>query len=139
MIAAMFTESGPAVAATEPSRHHQLLWALERVAWSPDHFGRVTGLLARLAEIDPGGRMRNRPFNSLVSIFCLPASRDIGAGPGPDGGHRDTLRERHPGIAWQLMMALLPSQLALHDPTADPGVPRLEAAGARHGDHGGMA
>ena len=88
VIAAMFTDSGPARATAEPSRHHHLLWALERLAWSPEHFGRVTGLLARLAEIDPGGRMRNRPFNSLVTIFCLQHPEDIGVGPGPDGGHR---------------------------------------------------
>ena len=32
----------------------------------------------------------------------------------------ERLRERHPDIAWRLMIALLPSQLALHDPTPDP-------------------
>jgi hypothetical protein len=63
VIAAMFTDSGPARATREFSRHQQVLWALERLAWSPDHFGRVIGILARLAEIDPGGYMRNRPFN----------------------------------------------------------------------------
>jgi hypothetical protein len=63
VIAAMFTDSGQATATREFSRHQHVLWALERLAWSPDHFGRVIGVLARLAEIDPGGYMRNRPFN----------------------------------------------------------------------------
>jgi hypothetical protein len=76
-------------------------------------------VLARLAEIDPDGRMRNRPFNSLVSILCL-------QNPGtqvPTPGRTvviGTLRKRHPDIAWRLMMALLPSQLAVCDPTAAP-------------------
>jgi hypothetical protein len=119
VIAAMFTDSGPTAATTEPSRHHHLLWALERLAWSPEHFGRVTGLLARLAEIDPGGRMRNRPFNSLVTIFCLqyPETSVSALGRMAVIG---TLRERHAGIAWQLMLVLLPSQPAMHDPTPDP-------------------
>ncbi len=119
VIAAMFTDSRPAAATMEPSRHHHLLWAMERLAWSPDHFGRVIGLLARLAEIDPGGRMRNRPFNSLVTIFFLqhPETSVQALGRIAVIG---TLRERHPDIAWQLMMALLPSPLSMHDPTPDP-------------------
>lgn len=119
VIAAMFTDSEPVGVTTERSRHYHLLWALERLAWSQEHFGRVTGLLARLAEIDPGGRMRNRPFNSLVTIFCLPHPETSVPTP-----RRmtviDNLRQRYPDIAWQLMGALLPSQFALHDPTPDP-------------------
>ena len=53
----------------QTSYHTGLLWALERCAWSVDHFGQSTQVLARLAEIDPGGRLSNRPFNSLVMIF----------------------------------------------------------------------
>ena len=119
VIAAMFTDSGSASATREPSRHHQLLWALERLAWSPDHFGRVTGLLARLTEIDAGGRMRNRPFNSLVTIFCLQYP-ETSTSATARMAVIERLRERHPVIAWQLMMALLPSQLAIHDPTPSP-------------------
>ena len=119
VIAAMFTDSGSAAATREPSRHHKLLWALERLAWSPDHFGRVTGLLARLAEIDAGGRIRNRPFNSLVTIFCLQYP-ETSASATARMAVIERLRERHPVIAWQLMMALLPSQLAIHDPTPSP-------------------
>ena len=85
-------------------------------------------LLARLAEIDPGGRMRNRPLSSLATIFCpqhpgisLPAQRHMAV--------IDAMRQRHPGIAWRLMIALLPAQIALCDRTPEPRVPRLEAAG----------
>lgn len=119
VIAAMFTDSGPRTATREFSRHHQVLWALERLAWSPDHFGRATGVLARLAEIDPDGYMRNRPFNSLVSILSLQSPEP----PAPGSARTEVierLRDRHPDIAWRLMIALLPSPRALHDPVQKP-------------------
>ncbi|MCU7886548.1 MAG: hypothetical protein KZQ82_20350, partial [Candidatus Thiodiazotropha sp. (ex Lucinoma annulata)] len=45
--------------------HSNLLWALECLAWNVDYLPRVTTCLARLTEIDPGGRYSNRTFNSL--------------------------------------------------------------------------
>ncbi len=119
VIAAMFTDSGPRTATREFSRHHQVLWGLERLAWSPDHFGRVIGLLARLAEIDPGGYMRNRPFNSLVSILSMQFPEP----PASSSARMEAinrLRERNPAVAWPLMIDLLPSPRALHDPTQKP-------------------
>jgi hypothetical protein len=119
VIAAMFTDSGPRTATHEFSRHHQVLWALERLAWSPDHFGRVTEVLARLAEIDPDGYMRNRPFNSLVSILSLQHPET----PAPGSARLEViarLRDHHPVIAWRLMIALLPSPRAMHDPVQKP-------------------
>jgi hypothetical protein len=119
VISAMFTDSETAAVTAEPSRHHHLLWALERIAWSTEEFGRAIGLLARIAEVDPGGRTRNRPLNSLVSIFFLRS-------PGTSVTARErmavigTMRQRHPAVAWRLMMALLPSQFTLHDPTSAP-------------------
>ena len=41
--------------------HTGVLWALEHLAWSRDHFARVARILARLAEMDPGGQVSNRP------------------------------------------------------------------------------
>lgn len=41
--------------------HPPFLWALERVAWLPDRVDEVVDVLARLAELDPGGRLSNRP------------------------------------------------------------------------------
>ncbi len=49
--------------------HIGLLWALERLAWSKDHFSRVAKILARLTEIDPGGHIANRPAASLQRLF----------------------------------------------------------------------
>jgi hypothetical protein len=46
-----------------------MLWALETLAWDPDFLHRAALILARLADIDPGGRLSNRPINSLRAIF----------------------------------------------------------------------
>ena len=54
--------------------HAGLLWALEGLAWSSEHFSRVARALARLAEMDPGGQATNRPASSLKSLF-LPTIR----------------------------------------------------------------
>ena len=53
------------------SAHTYLLWALERLAWSPDYLGGAALALARLVRLDPGGRLANRPGTSLRGIFVL--------------------------------------------------------------------
>ena len=63
----LFPQEGDALFGGTP--HTGLLWALELLAWSPDHFARVAKYLARLAEIDPGGQVANRPAASLLSLF----------------------------------------------------------------------
>jgi hypothetical protein len=63
--------------------------------------------------------MRNRPFNSLVSILSLQHPET----PAPGGAQLkviERLRDHHPDIAWQLMIALLPSPRAMHDPVQKP-------------------
>ena len=76
-------------------------------------------LLARLAEIDPGGRLSNRPLGSLVDIFrawvpqtSLTLDRRIAV--------LDTLRRDHPEIAWKLMLALLPEHYGAGNYTHSP-------------------
>lgn len=67
VITALFEEKNGFVF---PQSHHtSLLWALEALAWHPSYLERVTRILLRLTEIDPGGRLANRPFNSLVDIY----------------------------------------------------------------------
>ena len=63
----LFHESSDLLAPTSP--HVQVLWALERLAMIPDYFGRAMWLLALLADRDPGGKLANRPFNSLATIL----------------------------------------------------------------------
>lgn len=89
------------------SPHTGLLWALETFAWEPTYLSQVALILAKLARLDPGGKVLNRPFNSLREIFLCwnpqtPATleqrlRVI-----------DTLLVREPEITWKLLCSLLP-------------------------------
>ncbi|WP_247046271.1 hypothetical protein [Arthrobacter rhizosphaerae] len=89
------------------SPHVYFLWALEALAWSPAYFGAASALLMRLAEMDPGGKLSNRPVGSLVNIF-LPWHPQTGA----------TLKSRNAVLtrvtksptqeSWELLSALLP-------------------------------
>ncbi len=93
------------------SSHTGLLWALEVLAWSPEHLSYASRILASLDRLDPGGKLLNRPRNSLRSIFLfwLPqTAADV-----------DTrlevlrkLRTWEPESAWRLFESLLPR---LHD------------------------
>lgn len=51
------------------SYHTGLLWALECIAWDPQYLARVSVLLIKLAEYDPGGSLTNRPINSFLEIY----------------------------------------------------------------------
>ena len=54
-----------------PTYHTHILWALESLAWDSHYFSNVVLLLARLVELDRGGKTANRPLNSLRHIFLL--------------------------------------------------------------------
>jgi hypothetical protein len=85
-----------------------VLWALETLAWHKDYLSRVTMILGRLAEIDPGGNWGNRPSNSLTTIFlpwlpqtCAPMEiRKVAV---------EALLKECPAVAWNLLLKLLPS------------------------------
>lgn len=53
-----------------PTSHHTgLLWALEGLAWTEEYVYDASMLLAQLATLDPGGKLANRPMNSLREIY----------------------------------------------------------------------
>lgn len=54
---------------TPVTYHCGLLWALEVLAWDFVLLDRAVLCLAKLAAIDPGGKLSNRPINSLRAIF----------------------------------------------------------------------
>jgi len=62
-IMGMFSETENSL--TSSSAHPDLLWALEGLAWSTQFLGRVTLIFGKLARFDPGGKLSNRPANSL--------------------------------------------------------------------------
>ncbi|MDG6999338.1 MAG: hypothetical protein JRN15_09510 [Nitrososphaerota archaeon] len=89
------------------SPHTNLLWALELIAWDPDRLLRASTILARLAAIDPGGALANRPARSLRHIF-------LAWHPGTNATLQqrlttiDRLIEQNESIAWNLLTNLLP-------------------------------
>lgn len=99
------TNSGGGLASE--SAHSSLLWSLEKCAWSPDHFGMVVDLLARLAEQDRGGKVNHRPFGSLRAIL-LPWFPQNAVSPSRRLAAIDGLRGRHQEVAWTLLLSLLP-------------------------------
>lgn len=101
------------------SPHTGLLWALETVAWSPEHLGRVAMVLARLARLDPGGTLANRPQNSLCEIYLLWHPQTT-ASLEQRLRVLDALRGREPDVAWRLLSQLLPEQHGIAHNTARP-------------------
>ena len=88
--------------------HTGLLWALELLAWSRDHFSRVAKILARLSEMDPGGQVSNRPAESLRSLF-LPWIRFSET---PDNHRLETIKMLLSSVSiagWQLLIGVYPS------------------------------
>jgi transcriptional regulator with XRE-family HTH domain len=101
------------------SRHTGLLWALEGLAWNPDYLDDVAHCLARLVQIDPGGKLSNRPSKSLADIFRFwhPQTRATYS-------QRLLVLERlvrtYPDQAWSLMTALLPQSYGMAMSTHAP-------------------
>lgn len=116
----MFADSGSSLIDFGPSSPHlRILNALEVMAWSPEHLSAVADVLARLDWLDPGGRFANRPAATLASIMCLwmpytsaDAETRIAA--------VHMLRRHHPGVAWKLMLSMLPNDYSVQTPGALP-------------------
>ncbi|MGO4761330.1 hypothetical protein AB4120_02215 [Cupriavidus sp. 2KB_3] len=99
--------------------HYGILWGLELIAWDPQLLLRAALCLARLAEIDPGGSVSNRPINSLRSIFLSWAPNTCATAKSRMGVLARVL-ESVPSIAWQLITKLLPNSHDVSSPTQRP-------------------
>ncbi len=117
-IMGMFSETEDT--STSHSAHPSLLWALEGLAWDPNLLGRVTLILGKLAKLDPGGKLSNRPINSLRSIFLLRFPQ-TSASLGQRLKSLDLLIDKEPEIGWNLLINLLPRE---HDYIDDNYKPR---------------
>lgn len=90
-------------------RHVGMLWALERIAWNPTYFQRSCALLARLDELDPGGRWGNRPRSSLMDILAWPEEPYTYANASQRLATIDHLLDLHSETAWLLLTAAVES------------------------------
>lgn len=101
------------------SPHTQLLWALERAAWSEEHFAAAVAVLALLDGLDPGGTWTNRPFQSLADIFC-PWNPQTTVGVAGRLAALDRLCRHDPDLHWRLLVAQLPDRGGWLTPNAHP-------------------
>ncbi|MCG8348296.1 MAG: hypothetical protein MI924_11020 [Chloroflexales bacterium] len=117
VLAKLFVDSDHPFFVSSP--HTGLLWAIELLAWHPDYLPRATLLLAQLAARDPGGKLLNRPENSLREIFLFWHPQTT-ARLTQRLGALDLIRKREPPVAWNLMCRLLPESHSIATPTAAP-------------------
>jgi len=115
----LFSDSEQQSTLFSSSPHTGLLWALEALAWNPEYLGHTSLLLAKLARLDPGGKLVNRPQNSLREIFLTWHPQTTAS---LDQRLRvlDAIRSREPQVAWQLLCQLLPGRRDLAHPTSKP-------------------
>lgn len=101
------------------STYPGLLSALELLAWSPDYLPRAILVLAALARIDPGGKLGNRPANSLKHIFLLWYPQTIAP---LEQRLRviDMLRKQEGVVSWKLMGDILPEPHSISTPSTKP-------------------
>ncbi len=100
--------------------HTGLLWSLEALAWTPQHLGSAALALARLAQLDPGGRWANRPDRSLNQIF-LPWRPQTTATPDERLAVIEMLRRRAaPDVAWPFLAGLLPTPHSISESSYQP-------------------
>ena len=85
-----------------------LLWALETLAWNPDHLSRVAIILADIASIDPGGNWANRPANSLTDIFLPWHVQTAAPFEKRKLAIQNVLREQS-DVGWNLLLSLMPN------------------------------
>ena len=103
----IFQDSSKHTSIFTSSPHTGLLWALELIAWDPDYLLTACTALLKLAALDPGGALANRPSRSLRNIFLSwrPATN---ASLVQRLAVLDSLIAQNEPVAWRLLMSLLP-------------------------------
>lgn len=101
------------------SPHPSLLWAIETLCWSPDYFGRAAILLGQLSSLDPGGRLSNRPIESLQNVTAGWLSQS-GATVDDKLAVVERLLQREPGVGWKLVLGVWPDSYATAFPPHSP-------------------
>lgn len=93
--------------------HTGLLWALENLAYSQEYLLRVTLILGTLSRLDPGGRLSNRPINSLQQIHVA-WYRQVNADLSARKSVLERLMQKEPDAAWDVLLNILPDQHGEH-------------------------
>ncbi len=115
----MFQDDDRSSALFSSSSHTGLLWALEALCWSPEYMIGATRALARLAAIDPGGRLMNRPAASLASVL-IGWIRQTSARLDEKIEALEQICAQQREVGWKLILDLWPSTHATASPPASP-------------------
>lgn len=91
----------------ESSSHTGLLWALEELAWLPEYLFQATDILLKLAELDPGGNLSNRPSRSLADIY-RPVHPQTTASLDERMEILKAAISKNPKSGWELLRKLMP-------------------------------
>jgi hypothetical protein len=118
-------------ALTGGSPHYELLWALERLAWSKQFLLRAALLLARLASLGFASSSGNSPKSSLRSIL-LPWCPNTDASVSERIAVVNTIRRTEPDVAWSLLLSLLPTPHDVGTPTSRPEIREWGRDGDMH-------
>ena len=97
-----------------------LLWALENLAWKPDHLPRVSAILAKLSERRIKDNWANTPENSLQAIYrsWMPQTA---ANLEDRKKALDALASKFPAIGWGVCVAQSRPDTGLARTVTDPG------------------
>jgi hypothetical protein len=121
VLLAMFNDAGPAPIWGDRSRHTGLLWALELLCHAPSHASRACLVLARLSAIDPGGRLGNRPAESLRRAL-LPWHPQVAVNADERLHIVSTVLSRDAEVGWRLLLGLLPGSFDSTHPLFSPTI-----------------
>jgi len=103
------------------SPHPHLLWALETLCWPSEHLPDAARALALLASREPGGKLANRPLESLSTVLCGWA-RQSSASLVERVRALDVVFDASEQVGWSLVLRLWPDNHAF---TSAPAGPRF--------------
>ncbi len=113
----IFAQEGSGI--TERNYHTGLLWALEGLAWEQEYLISACSTLSELATHDPGGRLSNRPDNSIVTILLPWLPQTLGTAKKQNVAIQTILTDT-PKIGWKILLRLLPGQREISSGTHKP-------------------
>ncbi|GAB4182456.1 MAG: HigA family addiction module antitoxin [Wenzhouxiangellaceae bacterium] len=101
-----------------------MLWALELLAWEPNHLSRVAIILSKLSSLEINDNWANKPFSSLRNIF-LYWRPHTAASVAQRCTTLEMLCKKHPTIGWKLCVGTITTR---HDSTSGNYMPRWRSS-----------
>jgi excisionase family DNA binding protein len=119
ILRSMFQDGDESSWVYNSSPHTGFLWALETLCWSSRFIVDATRALARLHQLDPGGRLGNRPLTSLQGVL-VGWVRQTSAPLDLRVRVLESICRDTPDVGWSLLFALWPETHAIAMPPSAP-------------------